>query len=324
MAEIRALGTRINVDIEAELRLFPWQHARWTGSKLIASSPFRKDNAPSFFVDLTSGGWADSGAYGTEFASGNFVKLLAYLRHETEEQTVAYLADKYGVIGEIKPGEPIRLPAPNLRDKPRASPHLNVDITHAVSPYLSSRAIEPDVQKRLQIGYNERIRGYTAIPWHDVSGRITNVKYRSTRDKRFFYEANATPISELVYGLHIARKSDYTVIVEGEIDALSWLTAGIFAVAVGSASLSDKQAQLIVNSGFKRIYLGGDNDEQGRSLNDRAAKLLRGYAELFKINYGNEKDANDVLVRHGADELRSVFDKAARISAISINPPNLV
>jgi len=210
------------------------------------------------------------------------------------------------------------LPAPKLRDKQRASPRLNVDITHAVSPYLSSRAIEPAVQKRLQIGYNERIRGYTAIPWHDVSGRIANVKYRSTRDKRFFYEAGATSISELVYGLHIARQSDYAIIVEGEVDALSWLTAGIFAVAVGSASLSDKQAQLIVNSGFERIYLGGDNDSQGRTLNRRAADKLRGFAELFEVDYGKEKDANDVLVRHGADELRRIFEDAARIQAINL------
>lgn len=319
MAEIRALGTRINVDIEAELRLFSWQHARWTGSKLIASSPFRKDNAPSFFVDLTSGGWADSGAYGTDFASGNFIKLLAYLRHESEEQTVEYLADKYGVIGEIKPGEPIRLPAPRLSPprRRRIYTSLNVDITPAISPYLTSRGISDEAQIRLQVGYNKDILGYTAMPWHDGKGIIANVKYRNTRNKRFFYEANATPISELVYGLHIARKSDYAVIVEGEIDALSWLTAGIFAVAVGSASLTDKQAQLIVNSGFKRIYLGGDNDEQGRSLNDRAAKLLRGYAELFKINYGNEKDANDVLRHKGVKELRRIFEDAARIQAIN-------
>jgi len=85
VAEIRALGTRINVDIEEELRLFPWNRARWTESKLIASSPFRDDNAPSFFVNLDgeyAGTWADSGAYGTEYESGNFVRLLAYLRNE--------------------------------------------------------------------------------------------------------------------------------------------------------------------------------------------------------------------------------------------------
>src|SRR5690606_643145 len=93
-------GQTLNIDIESELREFEWTRSRWTSDKLLAASPFRYDGHPSFFVNLTgeyAGTWADLGAYDAEWASGNFVKLLAFLRQETYEETEEYLLEMYGV-----------------------------------------------------------------------------------------------------------------------------------------------------------------------------------------------------------------------------------
>src|SRR5699024_11843812 len=55
-----------------------------------------------------------------------------------------------------------------------------------------------------------------------------------------------------------------------------------------------RQAYLIGKAGFKRIYLAADNDEQGRNLNRKLATSLRGMAELYVIDYGRYKDANEI------------------------------
>ena len=85
MTVIKIQGRQVDVDIEGELRLFPWERDRWTADKLIACSPFRTDSHPSFFVSLETGGWGDSGGMG-EFESGRLNDLLGYLRGTSPEE----------------------------------------------------------------------------------------------------------------------------------------------------------------------------------------------------------------------------------------------
>ncbi len=312
-------GKQVDVDIESELRNYPWGRERWTSDKLIACSPFRHEARPSFFVNLETGGWADSGATIGE-DSGNFTTLLGYLRGAGEGEACDYLIDKYGALYDFEDTtKPLRIKSPKITDMGASTIELSGDtITSAVSPYITKRGISAEVQRMFSIGYGEGHEGFTAIPWHTVDDRLANVKYRSTSDKRFFYERDATAVKTLVYGIDVAEGKDEVVIVEGEIDALSWWTAGIPAIAIGSAHMSDEQADLVRQGGFKRIYLGGDNDKQGRQMNELVARKLRGYAELFEVDYGKEKDANDVLLRHGARELVEIKARTALIRTIHV------
>lgn len=319
MPIIRINGYSVEVNIEEELRQYPWQRARWTPTKLVASSPFRTDNAPSFFVNLETGGWADSGSLDPEYMSGNFVKLLGYLRGAGEAEAAEYLLEKYGVLYELKPDKPIRIPSPKVQINKRQEIALTEStVKPTISPYMLSRGITAETQTEYGIGYNPQNKGYTAIPWHyHDTGEIANVKYRSTSNKHFFYEPDAKPVSELLYGLYQAKDSEHIIVVEGEIDALSWAVTGLRAVAIGGAYISDRQAELMQRAGFKRIYLAGDNDEQGRKLNEQVAGYMRGYAEIYTIDYGKEKDANDILRHHSVNELRSIYEQAERVSVIS-------
>src|SRR5699024_6801251 len=312
---ITVSGKQVEVDIEGELRRYPWHKERWTSEKLIACSPFRDDNTPSFFVNISgeyAGTWGDSGAYEDEYRSGNFVKLLGFLRGSGEEEALEYLLDTYGILYEIKEDEPIRITTPRLRQSsPKREIALFHTVTRGVSPYLITRGIASDVQQRYDIGYNSLNIGFTAIPWHFTdTGEIANVKYRATRGKRFFFEPDAKPIRELVYGLHQARGEPCVIICEGEIDALSWETAGYAAIATGSAYISEVQAELIIREGFDEIYLAGDNDKQGQKFNQRMSDMFRGYAKMYEVDYGKEKDANDVLLRRGVRGLSEILDRA--------------
>ncbi len=319
MTTIVIRGNHVEIDIAEELSEYDFGYnPRWTTDKLIASSPFRDDNAPSFFVNLTgdyAGTWADSGALDYEYARGNFVKLIALLRGISYEEASDYLLEKYGILYEIKPNEPIRLPAPKLMTMRRNTYIEDNPIIEATSPYLLSRGISAEVQAKFKIGYDEAQPGFTAIPWH-FGGRLANIMYRSTRGKYFFYVDNGTPIKRLLFGIDQAE--EYAVLVEGVIDAMSWQEAGYSSLAVGGAHLSREQAEMIKRSGIKRLYLGGDNDEQGRKLNRQASEMLRGHVELFEIDYGKYKDANEVLIE-GKDKLAAIIEGGQQLRIFNLS-----
>src|SRR5699024_2875378 len=299
-------------------------NARWTADKLIASSPFRDDHAPSFFVNLSgeyAGTWADSGAIDDGERSGNFVRLIAHLRGITYEEACDYLIDKYGVLYALptQSSELLRVPTPRVstQDKDDSIPCFKADITQATSPYLLRRGITAEVQAEYGVGYNENHVGFTAIPFP----RYANVLYRSTRSKYFFYERGGRPLSRMLYGIEQAQDVDEVVIVEGPIDALSWATAGYKALAIGGAYASKAQVDVIRRGNYRRIYLGGDSDAQGRALNDRHTEGLRGCSELREIEYGDKKDANDVLRHEGVDGLGGAIARACPVRFIQIDLP---
>src|SRR5699024_1558149 len=252
--EILNIGDKtVQIDIASELSDYHFDNARWQSDKLIASSPFRDDRAPSFFVNLSgelAGLWGDSGALDYEYASGNFVKLVALLRGISYEESSDYLIEKYGALYEIDPYERTRVRPISLRVPTRRAFALDNPITRAVSPYLLKRGISEEVQRRAGVGYDEQYLEFPAIPWMTEGGAIATVFYRRTAGKQFFYNAEGTPKSRLVYG--IERAEERAVIVEGPIDALSWETADMSAIAVGGASLSRDQAEIIKRSRIKR------------------------------------------------------------------------
>lgn len=316
MAFVKIRNQTLNIDIAEELDDYDFGYgARWATDKLIARSPFRDDSTPSFYVHLDgdhAGTWGDSGAG----LKGGLVALLAELRGESADEVADYLTDKYGA--PTKPGEPIRLNAPKLIERAQyAEPEVN-SVTAAKSPYLQTRGISDEVQRLFAVGYSDSAPGFTAIPWYTPDGKLANVKYRSTRGKEFFYVKGATPIADLVYGLDVINERGETtaVLCEGEIDVMSWRTAGVPAIAVGSASISPSQVDAIMRSSLRELLLGGDNDEAGQRLNARAERVLLGKLRIKLVNYGRYKDANEVLLEAGADELRSKSNSAATKSAL--------
>jgi len=170
------------------------------------------------------------------------------------------------------------------------------------------RDISKEAQRQFSVGYGANYIGFTAMPWYTPDGRLANVKYRSTRGKTFFYEKGATPIRRLVYGLNVvnANRSEMVVLCEGEIDAMSWASAGVPAVACGGSSISAEQIDAIKRSSIRKLLLGGDNDAAGQRLNAEVGRRLAGFVEIYYVDYGDCNDANDVLKAHGTDGLRQL------------------
>lgn len=306
MALIRIGDRHIDVDIREELDQFEWENAKWTDDKLIASSPFRDDTAPSFYIDLEgeyAGVFGDSGAYDSYYESGTLPKLLAYLRNESYEDAVDYLLSKYDYEYS---NEDVILATPTPLD---TSPRSHIMPEHLYAKpidteYLDGRGIHPKVVEMMGVFDNGNSIG---IPWRDINGNVVAIKYRSKRDKTFYYEEGGAKLAELVYGLNIVveRGISRIAIVEAEIDAMTMMSAGVFAVAIGGARFNEHQADLIIASGVKEVILAGDNDLKGRQFNDKVAKMLRGYVELLTMDYskyGGCKDVNEL----GTEGLRRV------------------
>lgn len=322
MANVKIRGHDVRIDVQAELEEFEWYRAKWSHNKLIAASPFRYDRSPSFFVlleengEYPAGSWGDSGAYDDEWKSGGIVKLLSFLRNETYEETQEYLLSKYVELSETND---VMLILPRLRVSPFKRNLQRDIIERQASPYLTKRGISEEVQTEAKVG-KSRHYGFVAIPWHSPDGQLSNVKYRATKGKTFFYERNARPIRELVYGADLYNRSyDDLIICEAEIDALSWRTAGYNAVAIGGVAFTQQQADIIRRLPFKRLIVAGDNDKAGARFNAQIVQALKG-RDLAVIQWRNcpFKDANDVLLAKGIGGLREAFEDALDLPTINL------
>jgi hypothetical protein len=323
METLRIRGQTVDVDIKEELSQYEWTRPTWSSDKLIAASPFRYDKTPSFFVrfepygDYPAGTWSDSGAYDSEWQSGNFVKLMSFLRNESYEETEEYLLGEYGWQDDGKTG-PIKLKPINLRIQ-RSRQSLNADTLATYIEdysYLKTRGISAETQRQMGVLYNPQQKA-AVIPWQLANGKLANVKYRKTYGKTFWYEKGGWPIRELVYGIQHAKAT--TVICEAEIDALSWQTAGVAAVAVGGSSFNGWKRAVLLRSPIETLVIATDNDKAGGKLREEIELQMRGHVRVRQayvcggVGVGTvfcAKDANEALVKYGVDALRGAVEKS--------------
>ena len=315
-------GVDYDIDVEGELRQFDWVKPRWTDDKLIAASPFRYDRTPSFMVRLQpygrypAGVWTDSGAYDDEWRSGNFVKLLSFLRNESYEETEDYLRTKYGISDDGA----IRLIPPALKVK-RYRQTLDKAIEPAVTEYLTRRGISADVQRLFGVGYDANSQA-VMLPWRLPDGRLANVKYRKTRGKAFWYERDGWPIRELVYGIDViyAQNVRQAAIVEAEIDALSFWTACVPAIAVGGTAFGAAKRDMILRSPIEQLIIATDADKPGERLRAEVERELRGRVALSHARFSGVKDANEALVVGGVEALVSTVERAESVGSLIYVP----
>lgn len=318
MPLINVNGKSVDVDIREELEQFEWVKPDWRERKLLAASPFRYDKSPSFFVDLETGGWTDSGAYDEDYEHGNFPKLLAFLRAETIEETYEYLFEIYG---KSQFANGFKMPTLERRKErnrivlpeSRLEPYL---LRH---PYLANRGITDKVQSFMHVGYSKKDKA-VVVPWRHEDGTLANLKYRKVKGKVFWYAKGAEPIGNLVYGIDKVYKHNLrTVYVcEAEVDAMSLMTAGKAAIALGGASITDRQIDKIRKSPIEKIVIATDNDKAGRKVRRQLADALKPYMAVGALRFPDDvKDVNEWLTRCSPEELRESVEKGLTFNRLS-------
>ena len=148
--------------------------------------------------------------------------------------------------------------------------------------------------------------------------KLVNIKYRDAR-KNFKLVSGA---EKIFYNLDAIRTSDSVAIVEGEIDTLSFIEAGVYnCVSVpngfnlsGNINLDYLDNYMDYFDNKKKIYLCLDADEAGEKGKQEFIRRL-GSDRCYIIDLKDCKDANEFLIKYGAEELKDTL-KSAELTPI--------
>ena len=157
-----------------------------------------------------------------------------------------------------------------------------------------------------------------------VYGDKEAVKWRSVEGKSFTQDGAARSLWMIE---NVPDKPETMLIAEGELDAISWASSGVqncVSVPNGApAKISAKRVSPEEDVKFhyvwdarekieqcNKIILATDYDKAGVALQEELARRI-GRAKCYYVEYPSDcKDANDVLVKHGAEYLKKLADEA--------------
>lgn len=146
-----------------------------------------------------------------------------------------------------------------------------------------------------------------------VKDVLVNIKYRDARKNFKMYKG----AQKTFYNIDAIQGLDTCVIVEGEVDAMSFHEAGVKnVVSVPNGFNATGQINLDYLTDFysyfedkEKIYLAVDNDEAGE--NGRKELIRRfGSDKVYICDLEDCKDANEYLIKYGKDKLQLVISNA--------------
>lgn len=157
---------------------------------------------------------------------------------------------------------------------------------------------------------NEK-RNVICFPFFD-NGELINVKYRDgAKNFKLFSGAKLIP-----YNIDSIRGKNECVIVEGEIDALSYITCGVENVVSvpngANKNLTYLDDYIELFDGMEKIYIATDNDVKGIELRDELIRRF-GSERCLIVNFKDVKDANEYFIRYGGLELKNTISNAIEI-----------
>lgn len=171
---------------------------------------------------------------------------------------------------------------------------------------LNSMNISSAVEWMPQTGKNQNV---ICFPYYRA-GQLVNVKYRDGA-KNFKLSTGAELI---LYNLDAITGQKELVIVEGEIDCLSFIQAGIKNVVSVPNGAGGTSMEYIDNcydelNQIEKFYIAVDNDTAGYKLREELIRRL-GAEKCAIVSFGDCKDANEYLVKNGGFELGGVLKTA--------------
>ena len=196
--------------------------------------------------------------------------------------------------------------------KPEVKPMS--DLSQDVIKWFSTRGISEDtlVANKVSEGLEwmpQTQKEENTIQFNYYRGEeLINVKYRDGR-KNFKMVKDA---EKILYGINDIEDSSSMVIVEGEIDKLSFWEAGVHSCVSVPNGGSGRDLEYLVGvpDDIETIYLAVDSDEVGRSLEKELGRRL-GYDRCLRVRFPEGcKDANEVLIECGASALEECLKKA--------------
>lgn len=192
------------------------------------------------------------------------------------------------------------------------------ELSDAMVKYFESRLITQEAIK--SVGITEKKEWMPQVEKERTcicfnyyrDGKIVNVKYRDG-DKNFKLFSGAELIP---YNLDGIKDVDTAIWVEGEFDALAYISAGITNVlSVPNGASKSKQNLQYVDNAFNELahinthIIAVDQDEAGRALRDEMIRRF-GAENCKTVSFKDVKDANEYLQKYGYETLRLTIQEA--------------
>jgi twinkle protein len=185
-----------------------------------------------------------------------------------------------------------------------------------VEEWFETRGITKQTLADLRVGEGQEFMPQTGksentIQFNYYMGdQLINVKYRDGRKNFKLYKG----AEKIFYNINSIIGYDACVIVEGEMDVLAMHEAGVKNVisVPNGATLNSNNLEYLDNcidyfDDKEKVILAVDADEAGQALRQEFIRRL-GAEVCYLVDFDDCKDANDYLVKYGAEKLRDVID----------------
>ena len=195
---------------------------------------------------------------------------------------------------------------------PKSRPTIS-NYSDGILKYFKDRGISESTLLRNRIGEGKEYMPQVSAERNTIQfnyykeSNLINVKYRDG-DKNFKLVKNA---ERILYGLDDLKDCKEAIIVEGEIDKLSYYEAGFkncVSVPNGASNLECKYLKDFPDN-LERVYIATDNDEPGRKLAEELSRRI-GRDICYRVDFKSFKDSNDVLVSLGKDGVANTLKRA--------------
>ena len=223
---------------------------------------------------------------------GSFLKFVAECFDAPESYAKAWLLKNFGgelVAKNLFMGEPIVLNR-NKGIKKQLDESI-LDQYQTWNPYFNQRKLTRETAQKFNLRYDLKYR-QVIFPYYNEKGQLITLLKRSIDTKTFFIE---TGITKPVYGINKIFQNNIRtcVLTEGLFDCLLANQYGMPTIAtLGNPSI--EQFELINKSPLSTIYLMFDNDNAGRSFNEKAHKYLSKRLFIIDVNIIGKKDIGEL------------------------------
>ena len=187
--------------------------------------------------------------------------------------------------------------------------------------WFKTRGISEQTLKDVRVSVGQEFMPQTGKPENTiqfnylVGGQLTNVKYRDGRKNFKLYKG----AEKIFYNINSIVGYDSCIIVEGEMDVLAMHEAGVKNVisVPNGATLNSNNLDYLDNcidylEDKTEIILALDTDEPGQALKQEFIRRL-GAEVCYLVDFDDCKDANEYLLKHGKDDLRSVINSCKQV-----------
>ena len=190
-------------------------------------------------------------------------------------------------------------------------PETITEVSTKVEEWFKSRGISKETLRALKVTEGPEFMPQTgktenAIHFnYFVGNELVNVKYRDGRKNFKLYKG----AEKVFYNINNIVGYEYCVIVEGEMDALSFYEAGVRNVVSvpNGATLNNNNLDYLDNcidyfSDKEKVIIAVDSDEAGQMLQAELVRRL-GAEICYIADFKDCKDANEYLLQYGKEKL---------------------